>query len=855
MEAKGFSLAILGDSKVGKSTFCQCITDKPFKEKYEPTNGCEYYQKIYEDNKNNQMMKIDIYCASGDKKSLKLSKFLYKDAICIIMMFNLSDPSTFKNLKIYLENIRLNSVEEPLLYLVGNFSDQPNKVTERMILDFKKDNDINDTKFAKITCKDPRRIKELLDDITKDVLLSEKYYTSTIDKDISDTSSMDDGTKEIEKMTKTLKSFYKEAKDKKPNFMRCRNCDKLLYIKFRTTYNEVSFTCSYCNTENNVSLDNAEKYIEQLALKVICFECLKAKEDKTKLEYCNKCKHYVCPSCKKAIQKQLKQEGGEIHKLVPYYLMDVICFDHGKKILGYCKECKKGICIHCFETHKGHENIFYENFVNKLLYEHTTELNAEKANMNEIQRNFETCINSLRGEFNKFLVLKSKEIKLKEYLLNQLTTIKYNQQLIETIKSMKYMKIKKLNTGSWDKMLQGILDTIGQPIQIYNINITKKTNNITPSIVDMNARNYEDEDNNRNRIADSMREITDICNMNNENDIDECLGVGYNTGELELYLYKNLIKNSKAMNKYDIFINEPINSIHKSTLNINNYLFCSKGKIVNVEFYNRFKTMKKNLEIEDPKRIFKFALDQEHFIVAFDKSNNIILYDKEGNQIGDITGSISKQGIKDIIKVDEVMNNVIYINYVKSLDEPGASSAEGETVIDADETNPDVSMSREYVKEQKLTGTKIIEFNDETYKIKREHILTDAQEIIGVLNNRLALIRDDEYNSVILFDGKSFKNVQRFYFEPGEKPIFGSILAKRDTFVDFLLISDQMKMIQNIYDEEHKSITKICGLKFKVDEAITEKITKEGKFILIPAKGFVKYIGENKFIFINYDLY
>ena len=97
--------------------------------------------------------------------------------------------------------------------------------------------------------------------------------------------------------------------------------------------------------------------------------------------------------------------------------------------------------------------------------------------------------------------------------------------------------------------------------------------------------------------------------------------------------------------------------------------------------------------------------------------------------------------------------------------------------------------------------------------------------------------------------------MQRFYFEPGEKPIFGSILAKRDTFVDFLLISDQMKMIQNIYDEEHKSITKICGLKFKVDEAITEKITKEGKFILIPAKGFVKYIGENKFIFINYDLY
>ena len=146
----------------------------------------------------------------------------------------------------------------------------------------------------------------------------------------------------MEKLGKTLKTFYKESKDKKPNFMRCKTCDRLLYIKFRNTYNEVSFICNYCNTENNVGLDAVERYIEQLSSKVICFECLKAKEEKTKLEYCNKCKHYVCPSCKKSIQKTLKQEGGEIHKLVPYYLMDILCFDHGKKILGYCKECQKG---------------------------------------------------------------------------------------------------------------------------------------------------------------------------------------------------------------------------------------------------------------------------------------------------------------------------------------------------------------------------------------------------------------------------------------------------------------------------------------------------------------------------------
>ena len=852
MEAKGFSMAILGDSKVGKTTLCQSIVERPFNDKYEATNGCEYYQKIYEDSRNNQMMKIDIYCASGDKKSQKLAKYLYKDAVCIIIMFDLNDLNTFYNLRTYIENIRLNSVEDPIYYLVGNSYNGQSKVTDKMIQEFKKENDINDIKFQKLSCKDRKNVKDLLDDITKDVLLSEKYYTSTIDKDISDTSSLDDGTKEMEKLGKILKTFYKESKDKKPNFMRCKTCDRLLYIKFRNTYNEVSFICNYCNTENNVGLDAVERYIEQLSSKVICFECLKAKEEKTKLEYCNKCKHYVCPSCKKSIQKTLKQEGGEIHKLVPYYLMDILCFDHGKKILGYCKECQKGICIQCFEAHKSHENIFYENFVKKLINEHSVELNTEAANLNKIRENFEKCIKKITNEFNNFYRLKYKEIKLKEQLLNQLGSIKYNQQLIETIKNMKYMKMKNLPENCpWEKMLEAIFETIGQPIQIYNINISKKTNNITPNIVKIEEiKGSYNKNNNDNRIIrdEHNKNITDFCSMND----DQYIGISYNNGELEIYENKNPMRNAKNIGTYDIFINEKINSIHKSILNVNNYLFSGKGKILNVEFYNSYKKMKKILEIDDPKKNFQFALDQENFIVACDK-NNIFLYDKEGNQIGDFTDIITRQGSKEIIKIDEVMNNIIYVNYVKSLDETSVSSVETQ---DPEDTNPDISMSREYQKkEQKLTGTKIIEFNEENNKIKRDHTLTDAQEIIGIVKNRLILIRDDEFSSVILFDAKSFKNVQRFYFEPEEKPIFGSYLGERGNLIGFLLISAQMKLIQNIYDAEHKSITQISGLKFQVkDDKIKENVVKEGKTILLPERGFIKFIGDNSFVFINYDL-
>jgi hypothetical protein len=108
-------------------------------------------------------MKIDIFCASGDKKSQKLAKFLYKDAVCVIIMINLNDMSTFNNLKTYIENIRLNSVEDPIYYLVGNFDGNQNKVTEDMVKEFKKENDINDMKFLRISCKNKKNVKDLLD--------------------------------------------------------------------------------------------------------------------------------------------------------------------------------------------------------------------------------------------------------------------------------------------------------------------------------------------------------------------------------------------------------------------------------------------------------------------------------------------------------------------------------------------------------------------------------------------------------------------------------------------------------------------------------------------------------------------
>ena len=67
------------------------------------------------------------------------------------------------------------------------------------------------------------------------------------------------------------------------------------------------------------------------------------------------------------------------------------------------------------------------------------------------------------------------------------------------------------------------------------------------------------------------------------------------------------------------------------------------------------------------------------------------------------------------------------------------------------------------------------------------------------------------------------------------------------------MVTDDMKMLQNIYDEEHKSVTQISGLKIQAEnEEINNEISKVGKIIHIPFKGIVKYIGDNNFVVINF---
>ena len=858
MEAKEFSLAILGDKGVGKTSFCNRYINKTFNPSESPTNGGEYFQKIFYDN--NAAIKIDIFDTSGDPRSKKIVKYLYKDARSIILMFNLKDKSTFDNLPNYLEEIRNNSVEDPIIYLVGNFSKEAGingvQVLEKDIKKFILENNI---KYFDISCKSGEGINEVMKELTKEILDDEKYFNSTIDRDISDTSIRDNSEKDIEKLGKALKSFYKETKDKKNKFIRCKICHKLLFIKFRN--NGYSLICPSCKTEDNIKIDGVLEAETNSSNNVICYECLKNKEDKIKLEFCGKCKRFHCPKCKNNIIKQLKAEGSEIHNLVPYYLMDIICYDHMHKVIGYCKNCKKNFCNQCYNQHGTHENNFFDDdLVRRIKDEHIKELEKEKDNFKKFKELFEICIYSIRTEVLRFIDLKNKEIKFKEQLLNQLINIPNNYQLIETVKNMKYMKLKKYDiNSSWDKKLTDIFEVIGQPIQIKTINITKNNKgDIHRKIIQIKNVKKEDEikihENVDFSVIDKNEEVTDFCSMND----DKYLGISFANGSLELY--DNIEVKQEPIHTFQILDkDEGIKSIYKSIRNTNNFFFCGKGKIKNIEFYDEYKNMRTLMEIIDNRKIFKYVLEQNNYIISCDYENKLIIYDKKSNQIGDITESIDPNGKKYISSLTEIIKNIFYITFSKNIDVSNSPSKKGNTYFfdnENEEQNIDISALRTSINDNIEKGTKIIELNENTFKTKREHILSEKQQIIGAISDNIILIRDDEYNSVNLFDAKKFKNFQRIYFDEGEKPIFCSVLNRRNSLIDFILLSEKMILFQNIYDEENRNLKQISELKVKnenSEEGNYTDIYKEGKMIHLPFKGLVKYMDDNKFVIINYN--
>lgn len=111
---------LVGDTGVGKSSILSQYTNKKIINYHIPTIGIDYGTNLV--NHKNNTYKLQIWDTSGQERYKKLTNTYYRDANCVILVYDITDKNTFNNIPLWITNINKFAVN-PVIVLVGNKKD------------------------------------------------------------------------------------------------------------------------------------------------------------------------------------------------------------------------------------------------------------------------------------------------------------------------------------------------------------------------------------------------------------------------------------------------------------------------------------------------------------------------------------------------------------------------------------------------------------------------------------------------------------------------------------------------------------------------------------------------------------
>eukprot|EP00828_Plagiopyla_frontata_P014597 TRINITY_DN1909_c0_g3_i1.p1 TRINITY_DN1909_c0_g3~~TRINITY_DN1909_c0_g3_i1.p1 ORF type:complete len:206 (+),score=49.00 TRINITY_DN1909_c0_g3_i1:78-695(+) len=121
-----FKCVIIGDAGVGKSALLLRFADDTFNENYLTTLGVDFKFKTV--NFNNKAVKLQIWDTAGQEKFRTITNAYYKGAHCIVVVYDITNEQSFRNIeKYWINEIETNADKNALLLFVGNKVDLNNQ--------------------------------------------------------------------------------------------------------------------------------------------------------------------------------------------------------------------------------------------------------------------------------------------------------------------------------------------------------------------------------------------------------------------------------------------------------------------------------------------------------------------------------------------------------------------------------------------------------------------------------------------------------------------------------------------------------------------------------------------------------
>ena len=116
---KIYKILLLGDSAVGKSCLLLRYCDEKFQDLHLATIGLDFRLKRI-NLENNKKIKVQIWDTAGQDRFLAITKNYYRGANGILLVFDITNLSSFEHIKNWIEQIKEEAPEKIIIYLVGN---------------------------------------------------------------------------------------------------------------------------------------------------------------------------------------------------------------------------------------------------------------------------------------------------------------------------------------------------------------------------------------------------------------------------------------------------------------------------------------------------------------------------------------------------------------------------------------------------------------------------------------------------------------------------------------------------------------------------------------------------------------
>jgi len=117
-----YKILILGDPAVGKSCFLARYVENTFENVYMSTAGMDYKYKDVELG-DGKLIKLQIWDTAGQERYRTLTTNLYKGAVGIVLIYDITNKKTFENVRSWITSIEEETSKKIILILVGNKAD------------------------------------------------------------------------------------------------------------------------------------------------------------------------------------------------------------------------------------------------------------------------------------------------------------------------------------------------------------------------------------------------------------------------------------------------------------------------------------------------------------------------------------------------------------------------------------------------------------------------------------------------------------------------------------------------------------------------------------------------------------